>query len=284
MSSIGLIMAGGRGTRLFPTTKFVNKHLLQIYDKPLIYYPISTLMLLGLKKIFLVTNSDDISKFNFLAKLLNNLNIDINIISQNSPKGILDGLFLLKKKKISNDVYFILGDNIFYGNQVSKLFSKNQDKSKIYSFDVSETNLFGIYEKNSNRIIEKPTFTKSNKAITGLYFYKKNVLKLIDKITPSSRNELEITDFNNLLLEKNLLKVVNLPRSYYWNDAGSCEGFLESSNFINDLSKRSKYKFAYLEEVALRKKYISIKTFDNLIKDMPSSTYKENLLKSVENY
>ena len=274
-------MAGGTGSRLYPTTSFVNKHLLQIYDKPLIYYPISTLMLLGIKNFFLVTNQKDIPQFKFLQKLLKNLNVDLKIIKQNSPRGILDGLLLLKKLEISSNVYLILGDNIFFGSNITKLISLKPNKSKVFSYDVSSTHGFGIYEKNKNIIIEKPESTNSSKAITGLYFYNTKALKFIDKIQPSYRNELEITDFNNLLLKKSLLDVINLPRSYYWNDAGTSDGFLETSNFINNLSKRSKFKFAYLEEIALRKSFISKKVFDNLIKKIPESTYKENLLKSV---
>ena len=274
-------MAGGKGTRLYPTTSFVNKHLLLIYDKPLIYYPLSTLMLLGIKNIYLVTNKNDVQKFKYLIKLSKNLGIELKIISQSSPRGILDGLLLLKKKKIQKDVFMILGDNIIYGSKISSLLNSKKDISKIFSYEVNETESFGIYEKKLNKIIEKPEFTSSNKAIIGLYYYKKDVFKYINEINPSKRNELEITDLNNLLLDKDQLKVTNLPRSYYWNDAGSCEGFIESSNFIDTLSKRSKFKFAYIEEIALRKKFITDNEFNNLINKMPDSTYKQNLIKSV---
>ena len=281
MNRVGLIMAGGKGTRLYPTTSFVNKHLLLIYDKPLIYYPLSTLMLLGIKNIYLVTNKNDVQKFKYLIKLSKNLGIELKIISQSSPRGILDGLLLLKKKKIQKDVFMILGDNIIYGSKISSLLNSKKDISKIFSYEVNETESFGIYEKKLNKIIEKPEFTSSNKAIIGLYYYKKDVFKYINEINPSKRNELEITDLNNLLLDKDQLKVTNLPRSYYWNDAGSCEGFIESSNFIDTLSKRSKFKFAYIEEIALRKKFITDNEFNNLINKMPDSTYKQNLIKSV---
>ena len=189
MTKIGLIMAGGKGTRLFPTTSFVNKHLLQIYDKPLIYYPLSTLMLLGINKIFLITNVNDIPSFYFLKNHLSKLNIEIEILSQNSPKGILDGLNILKDNKINKDTFMILGDNILVGSNFNQLLPDTQIISKVFSFEVSETSAFGIYEEDKKKIIEKPKKTNSNRAITGLYFYKKETLDFVENIKPSKNNK-----------------------------------------------------------------------------------------------
>ena len=258
----GIILAGGMGTRMSPLTKAVNKQLLPLYDKPLIYYPLSVLMLAGIKNILIIVNKGQLNQFRKIIPEKNNFGVDISYKEQLKPKGLPDA-FILGEKFIGKDnVALILGDNFFYGQSLSQSLNKNikfKSGAKIYLHQVKNPSLYGvaiIKNRKIKKIIEKPKNSPSNLAITGLYFFDKNVVKLSKSLKPSKRKELEITDLLEKYKKKNKLKVDFIGRGGTWLDTGNIQDFYNATNYISAVENRQGLKIACLEEIALKKKWI----------------------------
>jgi len=258
----GIILAGGSGTRLYPLTIAVSKQLMPVYDKPMIYYPLSTLLLAGIREILIITTPQD--KENFI-KLLgdgSNIGCSIQYTIQANPDGLAQA-FILGKDFIGDDcVAMILGDNIFYGNDMGKILRSktNPDGGVIFAYHVSNPNHYGVVEFNKNfkviSIEEKPKNPKSNYVVPGLYFYDNNVINIAENIKPSSRGELEITDINNSYLKKNKLEVSVFGRGIAWLDTGTFDSLQEASEFVGVIEKRQGFKIGCIEEIAFRQGFI----------------------------
>lgn len=281
----GIILAGGSGSRLYPLTKTTSKQLLPVYDKPMIYYPLSTLMLFGIKDILIISTPQDtpnIEKFFGDGKKIG-LNIEYKV--QEVPNGISQAFVLGEKFIAGDDVCLILGDNIFYmGDQISGFREevKNNPGGVVFGHHVSDPERFGVVEFDKNHkaisIEEKPKQPKSNYAVVGLYFYKGDVVEKAKALKPSARGEYEITDLNREYLEEGRLKVITMRRGNAWLDAGTPESLLDSSNFVQIIEKRQGLKIACIEEIAFRRKFIDEKQMQNLIDELaPSSDYRKYL-------
>ena len=284
----GIILAGGSGTRLYPLTLVTSKQLLPIYDKPMIYYSLSILMESNIKDILIISTPSDTPRFKELLKDGKDLGIHIEYKVQEHPNGIAEA-FILGEEFINNEpCALILGDNIFYGDNLKdKLLNAsnnaiNNNLATIFGKEVSDPNRFGIieFDKNNNplSIEEKPLLPKSNYAVTGLYFYPKNVCKLAKTITPSKRNELEITDLNKLYLESKSLSVEKLDSSYIWMDAGTIESLYNASKIVKELEDNNKL-IGCIELIALKKGYISKDEFNKLILKTNKSSYCDYLIR-----
>lgn len=273
----GIILAGGKGSRLFPVTSVVSKQLLPVYDKPMIYYPLSVLLLAGIKEILLISTPKDIRQYEELLGNGNKWGIDIKYKIQKEPKGIAEA-FILGKDFIGKDsVCLILGDNIFYGIDFSKQLeavverTPLENKATIFGYKVKDPNRYGVIEFDSNgnalSIDEKPKIPKSDKAVVGLYFYPNEVIEVAKTIKPSNRGELEITSINQYFLKNKKLKVETLGREFTWLDTGTHESLLKASQFIETIEKRQGLKIGCLEEIAFLKGYI---TLEKLLKNTDS--------------
>ena len=280
----GIILAGGLGTRMSPITKSVNKQLLPLYDKPMIFYPLSILMLAGIKEILIIVNKGQISQFRRVLKNGEHLGIKIIYKEQNNPNGLPEA-FLIGEKFINNqNVALILGDNFFYAQSLTKTLQnsvKLKSGAKVFLHPVKNPKLYGIATLNKKnkiiKIIEKPLKTKSNLAVTGLYFFDKNVVNLSKKLKPSKRKELEIVDLLNKYKKKNKLSAEFLGRGGAWLDAGSIDDFYDTTAFVSAIEKRQGFKIACLEEISLRKKWISKKEINESIKFYGSCEYSKYL-------
>ncbi len=249
-----ILLAGGNGTRFAPISKVVNKHLFPIYNKPVFYYPLSILMLMGIKQILIVSQKNNCSNIKKIISTINNLKIKISYAFQEKPKGITDGIKIAKKFIGKENFCLILGDNFFYGpSLIQSLIKTNQSNdNSIVTIDFKNNKELGVLKyKNGQpiKIIEKPKKFISTKVVTGLYFYRNDVLKIINKIKPSKRKELEITDLNNLLLKKKDLKISNLGRGTVWMDMGTPEMLAKTSEFVRILEDRSGLEIANLDEI-----------------------------------
>ena len=280
-----IIMSGGEGSRMRPLTYILNKHLLPIYDKPLIYYPLSLMMLLKIKKYLIIINKGDKKNFEKILGNGKHLGLDIKYIEQDKPRGIPDA-FILGKEFIKNKNFFlILGDNIFFGQGLIEIIKKNMNLqlgAKIFCYPVNNPRDFGVikYKKNKIlKIIEKPKKFISDKAITGLYIFDKNVYEIAKNLKPSSRNETEITDVLKKYLKLNKLKFYLLGRGSSWLDAGTIKNSLNCSNFINIIEERQNYKIACIEEISFKNKWINKNQLNKLIKKMGKCEYSEYLKK-----
>jgi len=282
----GIVLAGGNGSRLAPLTNSISKQLLPVYDKPMIYYPISTLMLMGIKDILLITTKRDQALFKNLIGTGENLGIKISYEVQEEPKGIPEA-FILAEKFIGNSkVVLILGDNIFYGHdlitQLVSAATKNCDAT-IFAYRVQEPSRFGVINFDKKQIPtfieEKPKFAKSNYAITGLYIFESNVIKYAKQLKPSNRGELEITDLNNIYLTKNKLNVEILGRGIAWLDTGTFESLQDASLFIKTLEMRQGLKIGCPEEVAWRLNYIDDKKLGEIANKYANNPYGNYLNK-----
>ena len=260
----GIILAGGMGTRMSPLTIAVNKQLLPLYDKPLIYYPLSVLMLAGIKRFLIIVNKGQLNQFRKILPEKNNLGISIEYKEQQKPGG-LPQAFTIGEKFIGKDsVSLILGDNFFYGQSLTKILKKNihlSSGAKIFVHPVKNPNLYGVATLNKSKkvikLVEKPKKTKSNYAVTGLYFFDNKVVKLTKKLKPSKRGELEIIDLLNLYKRKNKLKAEFIGRGGSWLDTGNIRDFYDASNFISAIENRQGLKIACLEEIALNNNWIN---------------------------
>ncbi|MFO7736620.1 MAG: glucose-1-phosphate thymidylyltransferase RfbA [bacterium] len=285
----GIILAGGRGTRLYPSTTVVCKQLLPVYDKPMIYYPLSTLMLADCREILIISNASDIPFFKKLLGDGSQLGISLEYAVQEEPRGIAEA-FIIGESFIGNDdVAFILGDNIFYGNSMQKILSGGRLENPgatIYAYRVTNPEDFGVVEFDRNQKVlsleEKPENPKSSYAVAGLYFYKSDVVDLAKNLNPSSRGELEITDINKLYLQKGNLRVQLLGRGFAWLDTGTPDALAEAAIFIKTVEDRQGLKIGCIEEIAFRKKFITDRQLKKLALPVKNKNYRNYLMGIVE--
>ncbi len=288
----GIVLAGGSGTRLYPITKGVSKQLLPVYDKPMIYYPLSILMLAKIRKILIISTPDDLPNFKKLLGSGEELGIQLNYAEQLSPDGLAQA-FTIGKEFIGNDsVCLILGDNIFYGHGFPEILLKA--KNNIY--ENNEATIFGYYVKNpgqygvvefdeSDNVIsieEKPKKPKSNYAVVGLYFYPNSVIEIAKNITPSDRGELEITSVNQEYLNQNKLRAELIGRGFAWLDTGTHDSLLEASQFVEAIEKRQGLKIACLEEIAFHMGYIDAVQIEKLVQPLLKNEYGKYLLDMIK--
>jgi glucose-1-phosphate thymidylyltransferase len=278
----GIILAGGQGTRLYPSSLVVSKQLMNVYDKPLIYYPISTLMIAGIREILIITNSYDLDQYQKLLGDGSQWGISLSYQTQDKPNGICEA-FIIGENFIGDDnVCLILGDNILYGNNLESILKECQRKngSTILSYPVKDPERFGIVEFEGNTVYsieEKPTNPKSNSAIIGMYFFDNNVINYAKEVVPSPRGELEITDLLEKYLQQKSLKVKTLLRGITWIDAGTFDSLLLASNFISTVEKIQSYKISCPEEIAFRNKWIDTNQFKSLAESLIKSDYGKYL-------
>lgn len=285
----GIILAGGSGTRLYPITETISKQLVPVYDKPMIYYPLSTMMLAGIRNILLISTPRDISRFQNLLKDGSQLGIHINYMIQEKPNGLAEAFILGSNFIGSDSVCLILGDNIFYGSGLSKLVQRSAAKTSgatVFGYQVNDPEQFGVVsfddEHHVKSIVEKPEHPASNFAVTGMYFYDNQVVDIAKNLKPSPRGELEITDVNKAYLDRGQLDVELLGRGYAWLDTGTHESLHEAASFIETVQKRQNLKIACLEEVAYRMGYINRNQLRELAQPLKKNDYGQYILRLAD--
>ncbi|MCT6826887.1 glucose-1-phosphate thymidylyltransferase RfbA [Bombilactobacillus mellifer] len=284
----GIILAGGSGTRLYPITRAISKQLIPIYDKPMIYYPMSVLMLAGIRDVLIISTPMDISRFEDLFADGSDLGLNISYAVQKKPRGLADA-FIVGKKFIGSDaVCLVLGDNIFYGSGLSHLLQECAQKTvgaTIFGYHVNDPERFGVVEfdekMHAKSIVEKPKHPASNYAVTGLYFYDNHVVDIAKNIRPSARGELEISSINQAYLDQGQLDVKIMRRGYAWLDTGTHDSLHEASGFIATIQKNQNLKVACLEEIAYRMGYISQEKLLELAQPLQKNDYGKYLLRLV---
>ena len=279
----GIVLAGGSGSRLHPITKGVSKHLLPVYDKPMIYYPISILMLAGIRDILIISTPEDQAAYKRLLGNGRNFGINFEYKIQESPDGLAQAFILGEDFIGSSDVCLILGDNIFYGQGLSPKLHKAvgvanlEKKATVFGYQVNDPQRFGVVEFGEDNLAisieEKPKKPKSSFAVTGLYFYPNSVTKIAKNVKPSNRNELEITSINNYYLENNSLNVEVLGRGFAWLDTGTHNSLIEASQFVQTVEHRQGYKIACLEEIAFNNKWLTSEELNTLAKPLINCGY-----------
>ena len=285
----GIILAGGSGTRLYPLTKSLSKQLMPVYDKPMIYYPLSVLMLAGIKEVLIISTPKDLSSFKQLLGSGSHIGMNFKYIEQPFPDGLAQA-FILGKNFISNDdVCLILGDNIYYGQGMNVMLSnailniKKKNMATIFGYHVKKPENYGVVHFDAAGealgIEEKPKNPKSSYAVTGLYFYPNDVIKKVSEVLPSDRGELEITTLNQIYLTEKRLKVEFMGRGFAWLDTGTHQDLLEASTFIEVIERRQGLKVACIEEIAYKKGYISKDELIKLAETYPDNEYKKYLLR-----
>jgi len=288
----GIILAGGSGTRLYPITKGVSKQLLPIYDKPMIYYPLSVLMLSGIRDILIITTPEDATAFHRLLGDGSQFGLHLSYAEQPSPDGLAQAFIIGEEFIGKDDVCLILGDNIFYGQHFSQMLAQavtnvqQEQKATVFGYYVKDPERYGVaefdQEGNVLSIEEKPKNPKSNYAIVGLYFYPNKVVEIAKQIKPSARGELEITSVNQEFLRAKELKVQLLGRGFAWLDTGTHESLTEATNFVETLEKRQGLKISCLEEIAYRKGWISKEKVRELAQELSKNAYGQYLLDLVK--
>lgn len=288
MTTKGIILAGGSGTRLYPITKGVSKQLLPIYDKPMIYYPLSVLMLAGIREVLVISTPDDIDGFKRLLGDGSQLGIEISYAVQPSPDGLAQAFIIGKEFIGDSNVCLVLGDNIFYGQGFTPMLKQAVNRTKgatVFGYQVKDPERFGVVEFNDQKqaisIEEKPKQPKSNFAVTGLYFYDNDVVKMAKEVKPSERGELEITTINQMYLERDDLNVELMGRGFAWLDTGTHESLLEAGMFVETIEKRQGYKIACLEEIAYNNGWLSKEQVLSIGQSMNKNAYGQYLVSLV---
>ena len=285
MNTKGIILAGGSGTRLYPITKGVSKQLLPIYDKPMIYYPLSVLMLAGIREVLIISTPDDIDGFKRLLADGQELGIDISYAVQPSPDGLAQAFIIGEEFIGDSNVCLVLGDNIFYGQGFTPLLRQAVNRQKgatVFGYQVKDPERFGVVafdeDKRAISIEEKPTKPKSNYAVTGLYFYDNDVIEIAKKVKPSDRGEVEITTVNQMYMQRGDLNVELLGRGFAWLDTGTHESLLEAAQFVETIEKRQGYKVACLEEIALNNGWLTKQQVAEIGQSMSKNAYGQYLI------
>ena len=287
----GIILAGGSGTRLYPLTIGQSKQLLAIHDKPMIYYPLSVLMLAGVRDVLIISTPQDLPNFKRLLSDGSQIGMNFSYEKQDKPNGIAEA-FIIGEKFIANEsVCLILGDNIFYGSGFTKILKRSVEniekdqKAKVFGYYVNNPSRYGVVQNdevgNVISLKEKPLEPKSNYAVVGLYFFPNNVVKLSKQVKPSNRGELEITSLNNIYLKNKSLSVELFDKNFTWLDSGTHESMLEASNYIHTIEKRTGLKIACIEEIAYKLGYINKSKFEKLIDSIGKNQYGEYLKKII---
>jgi glucose-1-phosphate thymidylyltransferase len=288
----GIILAGGSGTRLYPITKGVSKQLVPIYDKPMVYYPLSVLMLAGITEVLIITTPEDQTSFQRLLGDGSEIGMSFEYIVQPSPDGLAQAFILGDEFLGDDDACLVLGDNIYYGHDLTSTLAnavknaKEENKATVFGYHVNDPERYGVAEFDDNGNVisleEKPEKPKSNYAVTGLYFYPNDVIQKAKEVKPSHRGELEITTVNQMYLEEGRLKLETMGRGYAWLDTGTHESLLEASSFIETIEKRQGLKVACIEEIAFEQGYISKEQLIELAQPLKKNQYGQYLLKRVE--
>ena len=284
----GIILAGGSGTRLYPLTKGVSKQLMPIYDKPMIYYPLSVLMLAGIREVLIISTIEDLPRFEQLLGSGSDIGMKFEYIVQPSPDGLAQAFILGKNFIGADDACLILGDNIYYGHGLPEMLESavnnaKNNKATVFGYHVNDPERYGVVEFDSTgkalTIEEKPSKPKSNYAVTGLYFYPNDVVKKAVEVVPSDRGELEITTINQIYLDEDRLTVELMGRGYAWLDTGTHESLLEASTFIEIIERRQGLKVACIEEIAFEMEYINKEQLINLAEPLKKNQYGKYLMR-----
>lgn len=288
----GIVLAGGSGTRLYPMTKGISKQLIPVFDKPMVYYPISVLMLAGIRDILIISTPTDLPAFRRLLGDGSDIGVRFEYAEQPRPEGLAQAFIIGREFIGADDVCLVLGDNIFYGQGFSAMLRKAVDTASrgdatIFAYPVSDPQRYGVVTVNDSwqavNLVEKPAVPESNLAVVGLYFYPNDVVGIASEVKPSARGELEITSVNNAYLRLQRLRVQQLGRGFAWLDTGTIDSLLEASNFVASIEKRQGFQVAALEEIAFRKGWIDARRLAELAAPMRNNSYGSYLLNLAQN-